>query len=75
MVMVRLRFLALELPRVIDSIFCSFQNSFRYFLLLVVTLRVLRKCDPRKGEYIRVQLTTRDKLDGQQGLRSRGQWQ
>jgi len=28
----------------------------------VVTLRIFRKCDPRKAEYVRVKLTVRDKL-------------
>ncbi|KAL3928547.1 MAG: hypothetical protein SGARI_005001 [Bacillariaceae sp.] len=32
----------------------------------VVTLRVMRKCDPRMTEYIQVKLTTRDQLDGDQ---------
>jgi S1-C subfamily serine protease len=32
----------------------------------VVTLRVLRKCDPRRVEYLQVKLTTRDKLDSDQ---------
>jgi hypothetical protein len=41
----------------------------------VVTLRVLRKCDPRQGEYIRVKLTTRDKLDDQRRVGARAPWQ
>ncbi|KAG7353461.1 peptidase S1 and S6 chymotrypsin/Hap family protein [Nitzschia inconspicua] len=41
----------------------------------VVTLRVLRKCDPRQAEYVRVRLTTRDKLDGQNRIGARAPWQ
>jgi S1-C subfamily serine protease len=41
-----------------------------------VTLRVLRKCDPRRAEYIRVRLTTRDKLGSNGRLNSpRAPWQ
>ena len=41
----------------------------------VVTLRVLRKCDPRRAEYIKVTLTTRDKLAGNGRMNPRGPWQ
>jgi hypothetical protein len=48
---------------------------FFYVFVTVVTLQILRKCDPRQREYVRVKLTTRDKLDDQLRVGARAPWQ